>query len=346
MSNDTVLTVRFHESVIALDAPPQIHPGLGATVAGVIGSSGLTEGREVAVLLGHEIVGTSHSGPEGDFRLDFRVAEDAVGGEALVKAVVLADDSGKSAPFESSARVEVTRVEPVVEVTASRMAVIPSLSHSLLSQVVSGQFEGLVTVSVDVYSSLPLGTVQMSAVSGERQVLWTQDDVHSEVQVPVEGHIWEMGRRLLFVTADADEPWHSPSVATAQLTIVNLFVPCVVLVFLGVILGLGVLIGRRLRTASAEAVLARLAVVDSAAPDVVVDTFAGMPFDSDGGPRLLLARLYFQAVGVLQKTLGVMLRREMTLREYLSDVRQRLGAEPQVFGKLTTIAEDAVYGAT
>ncbi|MBN1857528.1 MAG: DUF4129 domain-containing protein [Dehalococcoidia bacterium] len=343
-SDDYVMTVRFHTSTVALAVPSQMHPGLGATVVGTIDSSGPTEGREVMILVGDDAVGTRQVGPEGDFSIDFRVAENAVEGEVQVKAFVPADDSARCAPCDFTVDTEVTTVEPTVELSMSRFAFVPSLSSSLLRQAVTGTFVGLETVSVDVYSSLPLSVMHMSAAAGERQALWTQDEIHAEVQVPVECRVWDMGMRQLIVRASADEPWHRPTEATAQLMLVNLLIPNVLLVSLGVVLGLGVLNRRRLRHAVLEPEPLPLPVLQSIPYDVAVAAVDGISFDDVGGSRQLLARLYYQAVVVLQKTLGVMLRREMTLREYLVSVQQRLGFEPRIFGKLTMLAEEAMYG--
>ncbi|MCK5212535.1 MAG: hypothetical protein KAQ74_01320, partial [Dehalococcoidia bacterium] len=93
MSDDCVVTVRYHTSTVTVFVPPQMYPGLGATVAGRVASSGVTEGREVRVLVGNDVVGTRRTGPEGDFRIDFTLAEDAVEKEVPVEAVVMADDS-------------------------------------------------------------------------------------------------------------------------------------------------------------------------------------------------------------------------------------------------------------
>ncbi|MCK5213222.1 MAG: DUF4129 domain-containing protein, partial [Dehalococcoidia bacterium] len=171
-----------------------------------------------------------------------------------------------------------------------------------------------------------------------------QDELHSDVQVPVECRVWETGMRSLTVSASADEPWHRPSVVTARLMVVNMLIPLVVLLSLCMALGLSVLIGRRLRTTAAEPGPIPSPAIDVTADDVASDAAGRILFESGARPREMLARLYFQAVAMLQKSLGVRLRREMTLREYLASVRQRLGSDPRIFGRLTSLAEEAVYG--
>ena len=61
------------------------------------------------------------------------------------------------------------------------------------------------------------------------------------------------------------------------------------------------------------------------------------------GTRRSLLALYYHAVASLQATLGVVLRREMTLREYLSAVAARIPALSQAFAGLTALAERALY---
>jgi hypothetical protein len=121
-------------------------------------------------------------------------------------------------------------------------------------------------------------------------------------------------------------------------------VPLVWFVVVGVAVLLGLAVRRSFEVARAPVALAGSGDSERAA----------LPFRSDAvgqhrtevaGPTGMVLDAYCRAVALLQSVLGVLLRREMTLREYGRSISARVPAISRVFGRLTALAEHALYGA-
>jgi hypothetical protein len=62
------------------------------------------------------------------------------------------------------------------------------------------------------------------------------------------------------------------------------------------------------------------------------------------GTRSVVVRLYYRAVALFQSTAGILLRRDMTLSDYLAIVAARMPLARHAFSRLTGLAERALYG--
>ena len=342
-SPEAVVTVRFHQSIATVEPPPRLYPGLPAALVGVVESTGSLGGRQVTVVWGEETVGNSLLGASGAIECTVLLPDDAPVGEGTLQVAVAGDDDAVTAPCTCDVDVEVSRLAPSMEVNVDRFLIVPALSHSLPRQLLGGDFVRVVPVSGEVSSSLPLDHVSLSAGWGEAEVSWQQDEVEFLRSVPLRTSVWSMGLRTVTVRAVPQEPWHRPAEARATLLVVNLFMPLVWLGAVLVALALGAASRRWWRAFSQRSASPQHAVPSLSLPlsPVPVAVAGG---EGQGGLRWLVVELYYRAVALMQGTVGVALRREMTLREYLKAVSARFPAVLQAFSGLTALAERALYG--
>jgi len=340
-SSEIVLTVRFHQSLLTVTAPARMYPGFPVALTGAVESAGNVGSRHVEVQWRGETIGMTLTRPDGGFECTMMLPDEAPLGQSVIQLSVAADDGSATGPVSGEMDVEVATLAPRLDVSVGRLLFVPVLSLSLPRQLLGGDFVRMVPLTGEVHSSLPLGVVSMSADSGGRQVRWEQRDSAFQRDVPMEMSAWSMGMRTITVRAAGEEPWHHPAEVRARLLVVNLFIPFVWLIAIAVALALG-LVFRRLWPAGGAKSL-------SPAPLVVVQAFTKIPVDvlvheNYTGTRSVLVRLYYRAVVLLQSTVGILLRRDMTLRDYLSTVATRIPMALHSFSRLTWLAERALYG--
>jgi hypothetical protein len=341
LSGEIVLTVRFHQSLLTVAAPARMYPGFPVALAGTVESAGNVNSRQVEVQWRGETIGMTLTRPEGGFECTVMLPDEAPLGQSVIQLSVAADDESATGPAAGEMDVEVTTLAPLLDVSVGRLLFVPALSLSLPRQLLGGDFVRMVPVTGEVHSLLPLGVVSMSADSGGRQVRWEQRDSAFQREVPLEMSAWSMGMRTITVRVAGQEPWHHPAELRARLLVVNLFIPFVWLIAIAVALVLGLVFRRLWRADSAQPL--------SPAPLATVQGLMAIPVDvtadeAHTGTRSVVVRLYYRAVALFQSTAGILLRRDMTLSDYLAIVAARMPLARHAFSRLTGLAERALYG--
>jgi hypothetical protein len=341
-SPEIVLTVRYHQSQIVPERVGNLYPGLATTITGTVESSGNVMGRLVDIWWGDEVVGQGATGPTGDFACQVTLPDDAIEGTSSVALMVAGDDGALTAPGTADLEVDIARMTPRIDLSVGRIMVVPTLSLSLLRQFLGGDFVRMVPVSGEVRSAWPMDAPAMTASWGERQTRWQQQGASFERDAPLVISVWSMGIRTVTVRVLPREPWLRAGEARAHLLVVNLFMPFVWLTALLAAFAVGAAARRRWSVANPL----RLAPTVSGEANSFrpIDSINVLVDDSAAGPRLALVVLYYRAVEFLQTTLGVPLRREMTLREYLVASTLRRPAVTKLFARLTSLTEQAMYG--
>ena len=340
-STDSVLTVRYHQSMATVVVPAKLHPGLMTDLSGVVESAGGIAARTVQVRWQGEVLGLCVTGLAGGFTCPVQLPESVPSGECALVLEVESDDSNRTAPVSVDMVTEVVRVAPRLDLTVTPVLLVPSPSLSLPRQLLGGDFVRMVPVTGGLSSPLPLSAPAMTASWGERSVRWQEMGGPFEREVPLQVSIWSMGLRTVTVRATPLEPWHRAAEARAHLLVVNLFVPLVWLLVVGV----AVLLGLAVRRGHAGVRM------PSTVPNTGVRGHAAMPWQAGArrgfaaGPAGVVLDAYYRAVALLQSVFGLALRREMTLREYGRSISARVPAASRLFGRLTALAEQALYGA-
>ncbi len=341
-SNPVELTVRFHATQVTLDPYGNLYPGLAGTVGGMVVSSGRMDARQVELRCGDEIVGQTVTGAAGAFSCQVTLPSDAAEGADTLTLMVAGDDAALTAPGLVQAPIDIVRLAPSIKVSVPRVLLVPAPSMSLLRQLLGGDFVRMVPVSGDVGSALPMDLPSMSAYWGERQVHWQQQGAVFERDTPLVTSIWSMGVRSVTVRITPREPWLKPVETSAHLLVVNLFMPVVWFAALVTALALGLAARRRWVAVNPRGVGLPLASGAGSPPGFVRAENA--LYSVDAGMRLSLVMLYYRAVQFFQTRFDVTLRSEMTLREYLAATIRRLPATSRLFDRLTSLAEQALYG--
>jgi len=341
-SPEVVVTVRYHQTQVEPESVGNLYPGLATTIAGTVESSGNVTGRLIDVRWGDELVGQGATGPTGDFACSVVLPDDAMEGSSSVLLVVEGDDAALTAPGKADLEVDIVRMTPRIDLSVGRVMVVPTLSLSLLRQFLGGDFVRMVSIPGEIHSALPMDAPAMTASWGERQTRWQQQGASFEREAPLVISVWSMGVRTVTVRALPREPWLLAGEARAHLLVVNLFMPFVWLAALLVALAVGAAARRRWNVASPL----RLVPVVSGETNSFrpIDSGSVVVDDPGAGSRVALVVLYYRAVEFLQGSLGIPLRSEMTLREYLVASTRRLPAVTKLFARLTSLTEQAMYG--
>ena len=341
LSVEVVLTVRFHQSLLTVDSMARMYPGFPVALAGMVESAGNVDSRQVEVQWRGETIGMTLTQPEGAFECTVMLPDDAPPGQSAIQVSVAANDESATGPASGEFDVEVATLAPQLDVSVGRLLFVPALSLSLPRQLLGGDFVRIVPVTGEVQSSLPLGVVSMSADWGGRQVRWEQRESSFQREVPLEMSVWSMGMRTITVRAAGQEPWHHPAESRARLMVVNLFIPFVWLMAIAGALLLGLVFRRLWRAGTVRSPMPAPLATGATSSAIPVDVATDI---AHAGTRLILVDLYYRAVAFLQSTVGILLRRDMTLREYLAAVAARIPLALHSFSRLTVLAEHALYG--
>lgn len=278
----------------------------------------------------------------GAFHCSFVLPAEAATGRDEMRLAVPADDRSATAPAASTVEVDITRLAPRLDIRVPQVLIVPDLSFGLPRSVLEGRCVALVTLDGQLTSSLPLSNASMSADWGGHAVRWEQDAGSFQNRMPLEMSMWATGLRTVTVRVLPREPWHRGTEVRAQLIVVNLLIPIAwtFVIVLALILGLAL---RRFWPSSVplEPVVAPAAIVGTQ-PPVASGARPAVNYGY-GGARLQLVRLYYRAVVFLQSAFGVVLRREMTVREYWSLVSSLAPSAAGAFSRLTALVEKALY---
>jgi hypothetical protein len=332
-----VLTVRYYESVIDVDIPGELHPGLSATLTGQVHSMGAVAGRPVEVLLDDDVVGQTTTFDDGAFFCRMETPAAAVEGEAQFVVQMPAVDEAQTGPANRSTTLRVGRVAPSVSLGFPSVVLVPGIRLLDLYLGQRGLSEDGLPVRTTIESSLPFSEPVLVARIGDETVRLTGERGQSWVTFPLRYSIWTVGVQSARLDVVPDEPWHRPVRREVHFLVVNLLLVGLALVVLvGVVLMMAFVRRRQIEgvvrvpagvTAPVGALVSALPVEETAA----------------ASHRQAVVRLYLAAARRVEALTGLAFGRTVTLREFLAACSVFIGRAGSVFARLTTLAEEALY---
>ncbi len=329
------LRVLFYSAALTLTLPDKAYPGLPTEVSGGFDYEGhpVPQARQIEVYLDDSLVAQAKVGSH--FSLSIKLPAETELGKRRI--TVAAPAKGRYAPVVASAQLDVVRAMPVVDLNLPRVALIP------------GDIEISGRVS-SVIGAVNRGGIILKLGGAEAKTT-TAEDGSFAVEIRKVMGLELIGSQVLEVRVIPQEPWHSPTISTASLFVVNWVNSG------GIVLGLlalGILAQRRARRfglprwrkegqSRVQSPESRVGAGDSRlqTPDSRLSAEA-LPA---GEPGSRIVGWYRRVVRLLLQVFHLVFSPSQTPREFLREVSPRLGPAAGFFEELTRLVERVLYSS-
>ena len=335
-----IIDVLFHSTDVTVDVPDVIYPGLSAEIRGEVLSQGNTVGREVNVLLDGQPLFEAITDNHGSFRHKAVLTRGTSQGRHRLSVRVAPEDQSRSAGASSDRTINVVKVTPEMLVYPPKFIILPRMVGKGGSPLFSPSLRGRIELKGELRSPLPLQGAALTLEMAGASTTVTTDRGDFELGVDLPFTFSLVGLEELKLGLAPVEPWHLPAEYRTTVFVVNLL-------YLGIVVMALVLAGVALLVKTSRVIRRRrqslfypgepersAAATGSNLPEVE-------PGLHDAGGLILEA--YYSAVAAVQKLGRVLLRPQMTLREFLGHVAPSLGGLAEVFTRLTGLAERVLY---
>jgi len=331
--------VLFYESTLKLIGQKS-YPGVETKISGVFdyGQSPILPKRNVQIYLDDIFI--SEVEAQQTFRLNIRLNDQTEVGKHQITASAAASE--RYAPVVTSAVLNVTLADPILDLDIPEIALIP----------------GSIGLNGRLYSNIsPLNGASIKFSMGKHQVnALTSVDGTFQDNLKTGWDFSFIGSQDLVIRVTPKEPWNAPLVNTRTLVVVNL-INCsgtlIILVFLGIYLPgilrkrFGVYPTKRVRTMRPKA-LTKPSPVYSNILSATDSTDVGLSNSEKSSkenrePRTAIFSLYRPVIRLVQKITKTLLRPGQTLREFAKENGRVLGPSAGYFIELTSMVERLLY---
>lgn len=312
----------FYSSQFEVTAPPEIQPGYAFSVAGGITSDGGITSRILTVYLDGVLLfeGTVSN---GDFEFELMPPVDLAFGSHNLSFSVAA--FGRYADVSKTINVEASKLVPEVEIKSSSLVFLP----------------GSIAINGNVYSdNVPLSGAEVKLVYGDEEFTSiTSVNGRFAFVVELDFGLMIFGLRQVAITVEPLELWYAPFESEVSVAVIN---PAYIGLMAVAFISGGVLYRRRSKP-NQSLNSKRFSVIKGARPAPVSFSARQSPEYAISGVSGRVLAAYLKAMGAVEKTTGIIMTPDVTLREYLAKVEPSLSAAKEPFIELNTMAEAIMY---
>jgi len=318
------IAVLFYPTSLKIETPEKAYPGLLTEISGKVSSEGNIAGRNINGLLDGEPLFETTTDDNGSFQHQVLLAEETWVGRHKLSIAVAPEDKSRSAGTSSDKALTVLKVTPELKVHAPTVIVMPQR----------------IEVAGEVHSPLPLQgaavTLEMAGVSTTTNV--DEGEFELDLDLPLKLNV--VGFEEMKLNLAPSEPWQLPTECKASIFVINSL-------YLGIVLAALVLAGvlltlRRPRILRQRGLLS-ISPEELQAPDIAMESYLPKIKPGAGDIKGVILQAYYMAAAGVQRLARVLFKPQMTLREFLSQVTPTLGRFAELFAKLTSLAEKALY---
>ena len=310
------IQVIFYQTQLDFTAPAEAYPGLPMTISGDVNSlgTGTSIQRNVLVLL--DGIPIAQQVVQGYFEVTIIPGDQTTEGVHILTVSVEPD--GLHAGASIDRELNIMKVSPEIQLSAPTITVSPSQIR-IDGEAFSEEFGSLGGATV---------TATLGGASAEAE---TSADGGFSLTLSPSLNLGAFGPQGLVVTVYPAEPWLSPAEMRMSIFFVN---PFILGLMLAAFVSVGVVLYKRRGGAGGVEAVPHEEPLEIAPPPG-----RAVGFEEVGG----VIEAYGRALKAAEDATGVMMKPQVTLREFLSDVAPRLGKAAQAFGELTCLAERALY---
>lgn len=334
------ITILFHSTGLSMEIPEEIYPGLPVEVSGKVSSRGNVVGRSIRALLDGEPLFEISTDDHGSFKCQLTLSKGVqIGGHDL-KFIVEPDDESCSAGDSINRILNVVKIMPQMNIHVPSVIFLPRSVKFTGEQYPSFSLHSTIDLTGEIHSPLALkeATLTLEVAGVSTVAVIGGEEFELGLDLPFRFDI--VGYEDVKASLAPVEPWHFPATYKVKIFVINL-------VYLVIILAAFILVGvillmRRRGTLCKEdslSISTEKLQMPVRATEFRLSEIKLAPGDNQG----VILKAYCMAVSVVQKSVGVFLKPQATLREFSSQVMPLLNKLAGLFANLTKLAEEALY---
>jgi hypothetical protein len=324
------IQVLFHTATLYLQSQSKSYPGLDSILYGRFdyGDQPILAARDIEIYLDRKLVSRVNVGESFEQKISLG-NETALGEHSLL---VLAPAQNRYAPVYSETTLNVVKATPVIDVSPPRIAIMP-LALNLKGRIYSelGPLKG--------------ATVKATFGSSEAQATTSQDGSFT-LKLETGMNFSLVGSRELSIKANPTEPWDSPASISFTIVAIN---PILIGLLSLAIVAIIVTLVNRLRGKSRRPAFGALGTTPGvlttkpASELVTQGSFHTSSQAGDNDLRKLIFELYRRLLGLIQDFTSIVLKPNLTLREFTSQCAPLLGPAQKYLDQFTSLIERLLY---
>ena len=329
-STSVNIQVLFYSATLHLQSQSKSYPGLDSILYGWFdyGDQPILAGRDIEIYLDRKLVSRVNVGESFEQKISLGNAT-ALGEHSLL---VVAPAQNRYAPVYSETTLNVVKAMPIIDVSPPKIAIMP-LALSLKGR---------------IYSELgPLKGATVKATFGSREVqATTSQDGSFTLKLETGMNFSLVGSRELNIEANPTEPWDSPASVSFAIVAIN---PILIGLLSLAIVAIIVTLVNRLRGKSRRSIFGAIGAtpgVLAAKPANELDTQGSFHTSSQVGDndlRKLIFELYRRLLRLIQDFTSIVLKPNLTLREFASQCAPLLGPAQKYLNQFTSLIERLLY---
>lgn len=332
ISPEFKLAILYYQPKITIDIPPKSYPGQETICAAKLnyGPAIAPLSRTFEAYLDGNFLQEIKATEEFSFKIN--VSPDIVLGNHAI--AFLSSAAGRYAPVEIDTGIYVTRAVPVLTMKFPVVIIVPGQIN--LAGTVQSEVGVLKNADIDI------------KIAGASATSNSTADGAFKSSVKMRMGLELLGSEPLEIQISPEEPWNDVLVMSRKVLLVNVIncgIFMVVVLFVGILLSwrLKGQIDKYLRRRRQEVV--RLPVPEAVAP--VYSTAVVPPELSkqaeETEPRGRVISLYISILRLMQRASTVLMKPNQTLREFATDMQNKLGPLALPFVEFTRIIERFLY---
>ena len=316
------ITMLFHSTQLEVEIPEEAYPGLPMEVSGKVISEGNFAKRDIKGLLDGKTFFQAVTDEYGLFRCQVLLSPRTQVGEHKLSLNITPEDESRSAGCLVDKTLTVIKTVPQIKVHAPTIVVLPRP----------------IEVSGEIYSDLPM---QGAVVTLETEGATTKAAVENGrfqacLDLPFQFSL--AGFQEFRLSIKPIEPWQLPAGTRMRIFVIN---APILGIILAIAIPLGVVSIRKRRRPEKEGEISPI-------PPEVRSFAEGTPLLHKPETKLegtmgTILQAYFGTVKGVEKMTQILMKPQMTLREFLKEVMPKLSSAAEAFAELTNLAERVLY---
>jgi len=319
-----IITVLYHHTGLKTEVPERAYPGLPVRIGGKVESDGNVIGRSVSVFFDGEPLFEDVTDDNGLFWRNIMLDRETSTGEHRLRFTTTPDNEYRSAGTSTDSVLQVEKVTPEIELQAPRFILLPQK----------------VELTGEAYSPLPLVGAALNLETGGTSSTIVVDEGRFDVKLALPLISNFLGHRNIKASLVPREPWHLSTSRYVSIYVINL-------IYVAIILAALILAWKRLLVVVPGIFRKRqipFILQEETQGQLISTVFPILEINPVPGDNLgIMLRAYYAAVVAVQKLAMIFLKPQMTMREFLNQVKFSLGKFASLFERLTYMAEKALY---
>jgi hypothetical protein len=330
-SKSVSVTVAFYETSLSMATPSEGYPGLSVAANGKVTSQegASLSGREVKLLFDGNTVGTAQTDSTGTVSIEFTVNSQTKTGQHNLTMIV--SPKGVYAGTSQQRIISIVKMESTVTVEAPSFVILPA--EITVNGIVSS-------------ASKPLKNAEVTlSLAATKIMVKSLDDGSFNATLTIPLNAVFAGAQNLNVTVKPAQPWQASTQTKTSIFLLssaNVGFASAAFISVGAVFYMR-FIRSKPKKGKKESKIATGITPQLQSEDASAVSISSKPEFQFEGTKGKILEAYTKALETVKDATQISLEPQMTLREFLQEVKPKLREASEAFSALTSLAERALY---